>query len=65
VTARHAMFAGLLAALVILPQFVPPYFMHLLIQILLWDGLALCRLATAPLWVSVPMCRHCYGIISD
>jgi len=36
VTARHAMFAGLLAALVILPQFVPPYFMHLLIQILLW-----------------------------
>src|SRR5947208_8824602 len=30
------MFAGLLAALVVLPQFVPPYFMHLLIQILLW-----------------------------
>jgi branched-chain amino acid transport system permease protein len=36
VTARHAMFAGLLVALVILPQFVPSYFMHLLIQILLW-----------------------------
>jgi branched-chain amino acid transport system permease protein len=36
VTARHAMFAALLAVLVVLPQFVPPYFMHLLIQILLW-----------------------------
>ena len=35
-TARHAMFAALLAVLVFLPQFVPPYFMHLLIQILLW-----------------------------
>jgi branched-chain amino acid transport system permease protein len=30
------MFAALLAVLVVLPQFVPPYFMHLLIQILLW-----------------------------
>jgi branched-chain amino acid transport system permease protein len=36
VIARHAMFAALLAVLVFLPQFVPPYFMHLLIQILLW-----------------------------
>jgi len=36
VTAQHAMFAALLAVLVALPQFVPPYFMHLLIQILLW-----------------------------
>ena len=35
-TARHAMFAALLAVLVVLPQFVPSYFMHLLIQILLW-----------------------------
>jgi branched-chain amino acid transport system permease protein len=36
VTARQIMFAGLLAALIALPQFVSPYFMHLLIQILLW-----------------------------
>lgn len=30
------MIAGLAVALVALPHFVPPYFMHLLIQILLW-----------------------------
>ena len=35
-TARHAMLAILLAALATLPQVVAPYFMHLLIQILLW-----------------------------
>lgn len=35
-TARHAILAILLAALATLPQVVPPYFMHLLIQILLW-----------------------------
>jgi branched-chain amino acid transport system permease protein len=36
VSAQHAMIAGLAVALVALPHFVPPYFMHLLIQILLW-----------------------------
>jgi branched-chain amino acid transport system permease protein len=30
------MIAGLVAVLLCLPRFVPPYFMHLLIQILLW-----------------------------
>jgi branched-chain amino acid transport system permease protein len=36
VTAQHAVIAGLAAALLALPHFVAPYFMHLLIQILLW-----------------------------
>jgi len=36
VTAQHAMIAGLAVALLALPYFVAPYFMHLLIQILLW-----------------------------
>jgi len=36
VTAQHAMIAGLAVVLVALPHFVAPYFMHLLIQILLW-----------------------------
>ena len=35
-TGRHAMFAGLAVVLLALPHFVPPYFMHLLIQILIW-----------------------------
>lgn len=35
-TAQHAMIAALALALVALPHFVAPYFMHLLIQILLW-----------------------------
>ena len=35
-TAQHAMIAGLAVVLVALPHFVAPYFMHLLIQILLW-----------------------------
>jgi branched-chain amino acid transport system permease protein len=36
-TAQHLTIAAALAlALVVLPHFVPPYFMHLLIQILLW-----------------------------
>jgi branched-chain amino acid transport system permease protein len=35
-TARHALLAGGLGALVALTFFAPPYFMHLLIQILLW-----------------------------
>jgi branched-chain amino acid transport system permease protein len=35
-TAQHAMIAGLVVALLALPHFVAPYFMHLLIQILLW-----------------------------
>jgi branched-chain amino acid transport system permease protein len=34
-TARHAAALGALAALIAVPAFVPPYFMHLLIQILL------------------------------
>jgi branched-chain amino acid transport system permease protein len=36
VTAQHVMIAGLVLALLALPHFVAPYFMHLLIQILLW-----------------------------
>jgi branched-chain amino acid transport system permease protein len=36
VTAQHVLIAGLAVALVALPYFVAPYFMHLLIQILLW-----------------------------
>src|SRR3974377_837048 len=35
-TAQHALLVGLWAALLALPYFVAPYFMHLLIQILLW-----------------------------
>jgi branched-chain amino acid transport system permease protein len=35
-TARHALLAGGLGILVALTFFAPPYFMHLLIQILLW-----------------------------
>ena len=35
-TAQHVMIAGLVLALLALPHFVAPYFMHLLIQILLW-----------------------------
>ena len=35
-TAQHLAIAALALALVVLPHFVPPYFMHLLIQILLW-----------------------------
>ena len=35
-TPQHVMIAGLALALVALPYFVAPYFMHLLIQILLW-----------------------------
>ena len=34
--AQHLMIGALAVALVALPQFVAPYFMHLLIQILLW-----------------------------
>src|SRR5437660_12750487 len=34
--ARHAALAGCLAVLVAAPFFTPPYFMHLLIQILVW-----------------------------
>jgi branched-chain amino acid transport system permease protein len=34
--ARYATFAGGLGVLISLPLFTPPYFMHLLIQILLW-----------------------------
>jgi branched-chain amino acid transport system permease protein len=36
VTAQHAMIAGLAVVLLALPHFIAPYFMHLLIQILLW-----------------------------
>jgi branched-chain amino acid transport system permease protein len=35
-TARHALLAGGFGILVMLTFFAPPYFMHLLIQILLW-----------------------------
>jgi branched-chain amino acid transport system permease protein len=35
-TRQHAAFAAGLAVLVLLPWVAPPYFMHLLIQILLW-----------------------------
>ena len=35
-TPRHAAFAACLALLLAAPYFVPPYFLHLLIQILLW-----------------------------
>jgi branched-chain amino acid transport system permease protein len=35
-SARHAIFAGGLGILVALSFFMPPYFMHVLIQILLW-----------------------------
>ena len=35
-SARHATFAAFLALLLAAPYFTPPYFLHLLIQILLW-----------------------------
>ena len=71
-TAQHLAIAALALALVALPHFVPPYFMHLLIQILLWGFVytswsimgrfGFVSLGHGALWASALMCRRFFGI---